>query len=278
VGAPMNAEAAGRELELDLVLEAVRKTSGIELRNYARTTLRRRIDEVVRAEHVPDRAALGELAARDPSVAARIVAALCVNVTGMFRDPDFFRAFRTKAVPRLAAEGPIRAWHAGCATGEEVWSHAIVLQEEGLGGVARFYGTDLSASSLLNAQRGLLPLDRMREYTWAHYRAGGRFDFSAYYATDGARAMVRTSLRRHAAFGRHDLVAGSRLGTFDVVFCRNVLIYFDGPLQERVHALLYDSLRPGGILALGHGEALTTSVRDAYEPLDEQTKLFVRLP
>ncbi|HEY6002218.1 MAG TPA: CheR family methyltransferase [Anaeromyxobacter sp.] len=186
--------------------------------------------------------------------------------------------FRRKAVPRLASEGAIRAWHAGCATGEEVWSHAIVLQEEGLGGIARFYGTDLSPASLLRAQRGLLPLERMREYTSAHYRAGGRADFSAYYATDGAGAVVRSFLRRRAAFGRHDLVAAGRLGTFDVVFCRNVLIYFDAPLQERVHALLYDSLRPGGILALGHGEALTKSMRDAYEPLDERTKLFVRLP
>jgi chemotaxis protein methyltransferase CheR len=274
--AGLSGGASRPERELDLVLEAVRKTSGIELRDYARTTLRRRIDEVVRSEHVANRAQLGELAARDPAVAARIVAALCVNVTGMFRDSDFFQAFRKKAVPRLGAEGPIRAWHAGCATGEEVWSHAIVLQEEGLGGIARFYGTDLSAGSLLRAQRGLLPLERMREYTWSHYRAGGRGDFSEYYATDGAAAVVRTFLRRRAAFGRHDLVAGGRLGTFDVVFCRNVLIYFDAPLQERVHALLYDSLRPGGILALGHGEALTRSMQDAYETLDEQTKLFVR--
>jgi chemotaxis protein methyltransferase CheR len=274
----MDAAASDTERDLDLVLEAVRKTSGIELRNYARTTLRRRIDEVVLSEHVPGRAELGELAARDPTVAARIVAALCVNVTGMFRDADFFRTLRRKAVPRLRAEGPIRAWHAGCATGEEVWSHAIVLQEEGLGAIARLYGTDLSPAALLRAQRGLLPLERMREYTSAHYRAGGRADFSTYYATDGAGAVVRSFLRRRAAFGRHDLVAGARLGTFDVVFCRNVLIYFDAPLQERVQALLYDSLRPGGILALGHGEALTSSLRDAYEPLDEATKLYVRLP
>jgi chemotaxis protein methyltransferase CheR len=270
-------EATAEERELDVVLEAVRQVSGIELRNYARTTLRRRIDEVMRAERVPGRAALGERAARDAGLAARIVAAVCVNVTGMFRDPEFFRAFRRKALPRLAAEGSIRAWHAGCATGEEVWSHAVLLEEEGFGDVGRLYGTDLSAAGLLRAQLGLLPLDRMREYTAAHYRAGGVADFSAYYATDGARAVVRSFLRRRAAFARHDLAAGGRLGTFDVVFCRNVLIYFDAALQQRVHRLFADSLRAGGILALGHGEALPDSVRAEYEPLDEREKLFLRL-
>ncbi len=268
--------AAPDERELDLVLEAVRAASGIEFRNYARTTLRRRIDEVVRAEGLAGRAALGALASRDPSVAARVVAALCVSVTSMNRDPDFWRAYREKAAPLLAGNGGIRAWHAGCATGEEVWSHAILLHEEDLGETARFYGTDLSAAALLRAQRGLLPLDRMREYIAAHYRAGGRADFSEYYATDGARAVVRTFLRRNAAFGRHDLAAGERLGLFDVVFCRNVLIYFDAGLQERVHDLLAGSLRPGGLLALGHGEALPSTIREAYTTLDERTKLFVR--
>ncbi len=270
----MNAAAAERGI--DLVLEAVRKASGVELHNYARTTLRRRIDEVVRAEGLDGRAALGALAARDPAVAARIVASLCVNVTSMFRDAGFYRAYRALAVPLLRTGGAIRAWHAGCATGEEVWSHAVLLHEEGLGETARFYGTDLSAAALLRAQRGLLPLDRMREYTTAHYRAGGRADFSSYYATDGSSAVVRSFLHRHAAFGRHDLVAGERLGAFDVVFCRNVLIYFDASLQQRVQALIAGSLRPGGILALGRGEALSDGVRDAYAPLDERSKLYVR--
>lgn len=269
-------DAARLERELDLVVEAVRRASGVELGNYARTTLRRRVDEVVRAERVGGRAALSELAARDPTVAGRIVAAMRVNVTAMFRDPPFFRSFRAKAVPRLRSEGAIRAWHAGCATGEEVWSHAIVLQEEGLGDVARFYGTDVSAPALLRAQRGLLPLDRMREYTAAHYRAGGRSDFSSYYATDGSAAVVRSSLRRRAAFGRHDLASGVRIGTFDAVFCRNVLIYFDAGLQERVHGLLAESLRPGGVLALGPGEALPDALQWAYETLDDRAKLYVR--
>lgn len=268
---------AGDERGLDLVLEAVRDTSGIEFRNYARTTLRRRIDEVVRAERVGGRAALGALALRDPAVAARIVAALCVSVTSMFRDPDFYRAYRTQAVPRLVEGGrAVRAWHAGCATGEEVWSHVVLLHEEAIAETARFYGTDLSGAALLRAQRGLLPLDRMREYTASYYRAGGRSDFSTYYVSDGASAVVRGFLRRRAAFGRHDLVAGGRLGEFDVIFCRNVLIYFDAGLQQRVHAVLADSLRAGGILALGHGEALPDAIRPAYVPLDERSKIYVR--
>ncbi len=233
------------ERELESVLEAVRATSGIALQHYARSTLRRRVDEVVRAVRVRGRAALGELAARDPAVAARIVAAVCVNVTSMFRDAGFYRAYREKAVPRLRAGGAVRAWHAGCASGEEVWSNAVILEEEGLGAVGRFYGTDLSARSLLRAQRGLLPLSRMREYTAAHYRSGGRSDFSCYYASDGESAVVRGFLRRRAAFVRHDLAAEGRLGTFDVVFCRNVLIYFDPALQVRAHRTLALSLSKG---------------------------------
>jgi chemotaxis protein methyltransferase CheR len=273
----MEAAVGDRDRDLDVVLDAVRDSSGIELQHYARSTVRRRIDEVVRGEGVADRAALGALAARDPAVVARIVAALCVNVTSMFRDPEFYRAYRTVALPRLGPAPAIRAWHAGCATGEEVWSHAIVVEEEGLGDTARFYGTDLSAAALLRAQAGLLPIDRMREYTHAHYRAGGREHFSAYYASDGENAVVRSFLRRRAAFGRHDLVSGARFGTFDVVFCRNVLIYFDAGLQERVHALLAESLRPGGVLALGYGEALPVRMRDAYAILDHRNKIFQRL-
>jgi chemotaxis protein methyltransferase CheR len=171
----------------------------------------------------------------------------------------------------------VRAWHPGCASGEEVWSHAVLLDEEGMGDTGRFYGSDLSARALLRAQRGLLPLARMREYTAAHHRSGGRADFSSYYASDGTNAIVRRFLRRRAAFVRHDLAADPPLGTFDVIFCRNVLIYFDAVLQERVQALLAASLRPGGVLALGRAEALPASVRDAYAPLDERTKLFVRV-
>ncbi len=264
------------ERDLEAVLEAVRTTSGIALEHYARSTLRRRVDEVVRAIRVRGRAALGELAASDPAVAERIVAAVCVNVTAMFRDPAFYRAYREKAVPRLRQDGPVRAWHAGCASGEEVWSHAVLLEEEGLGATARLYGTDLSARALLRAQRGLLPLSRMREYTAAHYRSGGRSNFSSYYASDGASAVVRAFLRRRAAFARHDLAAEGSIGTFDAIFCRNVLIYFDAFLQARVHALLAASLRTGGVLALGRGEALPASVGAAYEAIDERAKLYVR--
>jgi chemotaxis protein methyltransferase CheR len=269
-------ESTAAERGIDDVLEAVRDATGIELHHYARSTVRRRIDECVRGERVRDPSALAARAARDPATIARIVEALCVNVTAMFRDPEFFRAYRERALPLATREGAIRTWHAGCATGEEVWSHAIVLEEAGAGETARLYGTDLSAAALLRAQGGLLPLDRMREFTRSYHRSGGREDFSAYYASDAQNSVIRSFLRRHVAFTRHDLASGERFGTFDVVFCRNVLIYFDATLQARVHLLLADSLRGGGILALGHGEALPAAMAGAYAVLDERNKLFVR--
>jgi chemotaxis protein methyltransferase CheR len=267
------------DAELEGLLEAVLSRSGIDFRAYARTTVERRLRDLVARDE--GRGGLGALAARaraDPACAAEVVAALSVCVTSMFRDAAFFRAYRQVAVPRLRALGPLRAWHAGCGTGEEVWSHAIALREGGAAGHARLYGTDVRPDLLAVAQAGTLPLDRMREYTQAYQRAGGVGDFSAYYAVAENRAVVRGFLRRAAVFARHDVLADRPFGLFEVVFCRNLLIYLEPAAQERVHATLAASLAPGGILALGHGEALSPGVRDRYEELDARAKIFVRLP
>jgi chemotaxis protein methyltransferase CheR len=267
------------DAELEGLLDAVLSRSGIDFRGYARSTVERRIRHLAaRDQGGGGLAALRAATLADPACAAEVVAALSVCVTSMFRDADFFLAFRRLAVPRLRALGPVRAWHAGCGTGEEVWSHAIALREGGAAAHARLYGTDVRPDLLAVAQAGLLPLDRMREYTLAYQRSGGVCDFSAYYAVSGERVLARGFLRRAAVFGRHDVTADPPLGTFEAVFCRNVLIYLDPPLQDRVHRTLAASLVPGGVLALGHGEALSPGVQDAYEPLDERNKIYVRVP
>jgi chemotaxis protein methyltransferase CheR len=265
------------ERELDALLASVRRASGVDFTRYARSTVRRRLRDVAGRGDAGGLVALHARALADPASMDEVVSALCVSVTSMFREPELFRAFREQAVPRLRELGAVRAWHAGCATGEEVWSHAIVLHEEGLGRHARLYGTDLHAAAIARARAGLLPLDRMKEYTIAYQRAGGVSDFSAYYVAAPGGATIRESLRRLARFGRHDLADDPPLGMFDVVFCRNVLIYLDRPLQDHVQEKLARSIRPGGILVLGRAETLSDGLRDSFQEIDARNRLFLRI-
>jgi chemotaxis protein methyltransferase CheR len=267
--------AGAEERELDALLASVRAQSGLDFSRYARATVRRRVRDVA-VRHGADLAALSTLARVDPVLLREVIASLCVCVTSMFRDPELFSAYRALAVPQLRGGEPVRAWHAGCGTGEEVWSHAVVLHEEGLGTHLRLYGTDLSHEVLAQAQTGRLPLDRMREYTAAYLRAGGRGEFSSYYTVQGGAAVVCDRLRSRAAFGPHDLTAHEPPGTFDVVFCRNVLMYFEPTMQEHVHALVAASLRAGGFLVLGRGEALRGPARAAYEDVDDRNRIYRR--
>jgi chemotaxis protein methyltransferase CheR len=262
--------------ELDALLEAVRDRTGVDFHNYARSTVRRRLAEAASRRRTGGLAGLRARALAEPAWMAEVLEALFVSVTSMFREPELFRAFRALAAPRLRDGGPLRAWSAGCATGEELWSLAIVLDEEGLGDRARLYGTDLSTAALATARSGALPLARMREYTAAYQRAGGVSEFSAYYAAAPDGAVIRDRLRRRAVFGPHDLTADPPPGSFDVVFCRNVLIYLLPAAQERVQERLARAVRPGGILALGRAEALLPAVARQFEELDGRHKLFVR--
>jgi chemotaxis protein methyltransferase CheR len=274
-GAATGVALRDEEQDLEGLLGAVRGATGLDFRCYARSTVRRRL-RAVAARRSTDLAALCALALAHRDVLRDVVAALCVGVTSMFRDPEFFSAYRAQAVPLLRGRGPLRAWHAGCATGEELWSHAVVLEEEQLSARVVLYGTDLSPAALACAQRGVLPLDRMREYTAAYLRAGGRGEFSRYYAAGADIATVDDRLRGRAVFGRHDLTSDPPPGTFDVVFCRNVVIYFEPPLQERVHETLAAGLGAGGILALGRGEALPQRVRALYDDVDARNGIFRR--
>lgn len=261
--------------ETGALLASLRGATGLDFEGYAPSGIRRRL-AALGARDAASIASLHARALADRAFMAELAGRLLVNVTALFRDAEFFLAYRAVAASRLASATPLRAWHAGCATGEEVWSHAIVLREEGLGSGARAYGTDVSRSALSIASAGLLPMDRMQEYTAAYRAAGGRDAFSSYYVAGQAGASVREVLREGVRFGRHDLLVDEPFGTFDVVFCRNVLMYFDPGHQERAHGVLAASVRPGGLLVLGRGEALSTSVRGAYEELDPRNRIFVR--
>ncbi len=264
-----------QDRETTALLASVRDATGLDFAGYARSGIVRRL-RALGGRDPTSIAALHARAMAEPGFMGKLAGSLLVNVTSLFRDAPFYRAFRAAVVPRLRPAVPLRAWHAGCATGEEVWSHRIVLVEEGLARGARVYGTDVSRSAIARAAAGLLPLDRLEEYTAAYRAAGGRRELATYYVAGDGAASVREFVREGVRFARHDLVADPPFGPFDVIFCRNVLIYFDTEYQERAHRVLAASLRPGGILALGTGDALAPGVRSSYDELDSRNHIFLR--
>jgi chemotaxis protein methyltransferase CheR len=205
----------------------------------------------------------------------RLLLSVSVSVTAMFRDPHFYLAFRKKAVDLLRACPSIRIWHVGCSTGEEVYSLAILLEEENLYDKCRLYATDINEVVLSKAREGVFPLKAMREYTDNYLKAGGTRSFSEYYTTKYDRAIFRPALQRNIVWAQHNLVTDGSFNEFHAVLCRNVMIYFNKPLQDRVHSLLHGSLAMSGILGLGSKESLSfTRYENSYEALDHQAKLY----
>src|SRR3954452_19428834 len=193
----------------------------------------------------------------------------------MFRDPLFNETFRRDVIPLLRTLPFIRIWHAGCSTGEEVYSIAILLSEEGLYERSRIYATDINDVVLQQAKAGIFPINRMQEYTENYIRAGGKKSFSEYYTAKYDGALFSPSLTRNVVFSQHNLVTDRSFSEFNIIFCRNVLIYFDRTLQNRVHSLFYESLVMFGILALGSKESLKFSQYEpCYEKLSPTEKLY----
>jgi chemotaxis protein methyltransferase CheR len=208
----------------------------------------------------------------------RLLLDLSINVTAMYRDPGFYAAFREKVVPLLRTYPFIRVWHAGCSTGEEVYSMAILLEEEGLYERSRIYATDINEMVLQRARAGIFPLEKMQEYTENYIRAGGTRSFSEYYTAMYDGALFNSSLTRNVVFSQHNLVTDGSFSEFHVIFCRNVMIYFDRELQNRVHDLFYQSLVQLGILCLGNKETIRfTRYEDRYEALDLKEKIYRRV-
>jgi chemotaxis protein methyltransferase CheR len=264
-------------LELQLLLQGIYQQYGFDFREYATASLKRRVWRRAHAEGLQTIAGLIERVLHDPEVMERLLLDLSINVTAMFRDPTFYAAFREKVVPILRTYPFTRIWVAGCSTGEEVYSLAILLTEEELYDRARIYATDINELVLEQARAGVFPLDKMREYTENYIRAGGRRSFSEYYLARYEGALFERSLSENVVWAPHNLVQDSSFNTFNVILCRNVMIYFDRSLQNRVHSLFYESLERFGILALGHKESIRfTDVQDSYEELDAQEKLYRR--
>ena len=262
-------------IEVDLLLEAVYRRYGFDFRQYARASLRRRLYRRVALEGLHTLSGLQEQLLHDPACMERLLLDLSINVTSMFRDPTFFRSFRTSVVPLLRTYPFIRIWSAGCSTGEETYSLAILLAEEGLYERTRIYATDINEAVLQQAREAVFPLEKMQEYTENYLAGGGTRAFSEYYTTGYEGAQFDRRLSDNIVFARHNLATDRSFNEFQVVLCRNVMIYFDTPLQNRVHSLFYESLQRLGVLALGPKESLAfTPHADQYEVLDLQEKLY----
>jgi chemotaxis protein methyltransferase CheR len=270
-------EDARERLEIDLLLEAIQRRYGYDFRGYAPASLRRRLWHRVYGEGVATLSALQERILHEPGCMDRLLRDLSINVTEMFRDPSFYRALRQRVFPLLRTHPFIRIWNAGCSTGEEIYSLAIALREEGLLERTRIYATDINDAALERAGAGSFALERMQRYTENYLRAGGSESFSSYYSTDGDSARFDPSLAEGLVLAQHNLVTDGSFNEFHLIVCRNVMIYFGSALQEEVLRLFGDSMTRFGILALGRKESIRRSRHAAeYEALDEAEKIFRR--
>ncbi|MBA3354652.1 MAG: protein-glutamate O-methyltransferase CheR [Pyrinomonadaceae bacterium] len=263
------------DIEIGLLLEGLYRAYGFDFREYSRASIKRRILEMMRAEKLGTVSALQERVLHDATCLERFLLGLSVHATAMFRDPSFYLTFRRKVVPLLKTYPTVQIWVAGCSTGEEVYSLAILLQEERLYKRCRIYATDISRAVLRKARDGIFPLAAMREYTNNYHQAGGANEFSDYYTAQYDSVIFSTALKSNVVFSEHNLATDGSFNEFQVILCRNVMIYFNKDLQARVHNLLYDSLSMFGVFGLGNKESLKFTPRAAfYEHLNDKDKLF----
>lgn len=263
------------QLEIELLLEAVYRRYGFDFREYAQASLKRRLWRRMTAEGLETITQLHDLLLHDSECMERLLLDLSINVTSMFRDPSFYVSFRENVVPALRTYPFTRIWCVGCSTGEEVYSLAILLREEGLYDRARIYATDINESVLATARAGVFPLDRMQQYTQNYIRSGGTGEFSEYYVAAYDRARFTRELTENVVWAQHNLAMDRAFNEFNVIICRNVLIYFDKPLQDRVHRLFTESLERFGVLALGRKESIIfTPFADRYEEIDADERIY----
>jgi chemotaxis protein methyltransferase CheR len=266
------------EIEVALLLEAIFRRYGFDFREYAPASLKRRLWRRAHAEGLETISALQSRVLHDPACMEQLLLDLSISVTTMFRDPSFYTAFREKVVPLLKTYPFARIWVAGCSTGEEVYSLAIVLEEHGLLERTRLYATDINEAVLERARLGIFSLEKMREYTQNYLLAGGTRAFSEYYLANYDGAVFDRRLVENAVFAQHNLVSDRGFNEFHAIVCRNVMIYFDRSLQSRVFQLFHDSLIRFGVLALGHKETIRYSgFEDRYEELDGLEKLWRKI-
>ena len=265
------------DIEASVLLDAVHRHYGFDFREYSPASMRRRLHKRREAESLRTLSQLQDLVLHDERAMERLLLDLSINVTAMFRDPGFYASLREHVVPLLRTYPFFRIWDAGCSSGEEAYSLAILLHEEGLLERARIYATDMNDAVLDRARSGIFPIDHMKEHTSNYVRAGGKAAFSDYYLAKYEGALFHRFLSEQIVFARHNLVTDGAFNEFQLIICRNVMIYFDQNLQARVHGLFHDSLTRKGVLALGAKESLRfTPFEDRYAELDRAWRIYRR--
>ncbi len=262
------------QYEFNEVLLLINSVCGYDLREYSLASMRRRFERFCGADPNLDFCGIKERIQKEPAFLDKLLLSLAVPTSSMFRDPALFAELRNSVLPQMN-DRTLRVWSAGCSSGEEAYSIAILLHEEGFDGRYRIYATDVNEQLLQRAIKGVYPLHSMQTYTSNYLRSGGQADFSNYYTSAYGKVILHESLRRNITFAQHNLAVDGSFNEFDLIFCRNVLIYFNPALQERVHKLLFDSLVSNGILALGDKESLAfTRLRRSYKQLAAGKRLF----
>lgn len=263
------------DLEIRLLLDAVYHRYGYDFRDYSRAHLRRRLRHRLEMSGLGSFGEMQHLVLHQREFFEQLLRDLSINVTEMFRDPEAYRRIRRDVVPLLKTYPFVKIWHAGCATGEEVYSMAILLEEEGLLDRCRLYATDFNQVALKKAQAGIYPLELARSYSRNYQQSGGKGSLSDYYRTDDQHLLLNSRLRKQVVFADHNLVTDGVFSEVQLVICRNVVIYFNRELQERIFTTIHASLCPGGFLWLGSKESLKLlQIADRFNDLYPDEKIF----
>jgi chemotaxis protein methyltransferase CheR len=253
----MNAKP--EEIELKLLLEAIFQRYHYDFRGYSMASVKRRLTQAKERFGCTSYSMLQDRVLHEPSVFTELLSFLTIQVSEMFRDPTYFKALREEVLPYLRTYPSLKVWVAGCSSGEEVYSMAILFREEGLESRTMFYGTDINTDALRRAEKGVYPLDQVPLYTTNHRQSGGKSSLSDYYTAAYGSAVFDKTLRERAVFSDHSLVTDAVFAEVQLISCRNVLIYFDRDLQDRAVGLFKDSLSRKGFLGLGSKESLRFS-------------------
>lgn len=265
-------------IELQLLLEAIFLRYGYDFRNYSKAHIKRRVLHRLGTSQLLTVTDLQNKVLRDRDFFIEFLNDLSINVTELFRDPEFYKSLRENIIPKLRTYAWFKIWHAGCATGEEVYSLAILLQEEGLLDRCQIYATDFNQKVLEVAREGVYHKDEIEQYERNYQLSGGKRKLSDYYQSMYGSVMFNKDLSSRIVFADHNLVTDSVFADVNLILCRNVLIYFEKSLQENVVGLFYESLVPSGILCLGTKESLKfTRHEKLFEPIDEKQRIFKKL-
>lgn len=262
-------------MEIDFIIEALSVKHGYDFYEYSRAHLTRRLKHRMELEHLDNFVQLLEKIIYDNSFLKVLLQDLSINVTEMFRDPFVYKYIKKNIYPLLKTYPSINIWHAGCASGEEVYSNVIFLEEADLLKRSQIYATDFNEDVLQKAKDGIYPIDQIQEFNDNYRNAGGELSLSEYYHAKYGSIIFEKKLKKHIVFSEHNLVTDAPFGEMNFIMCRNVLIYFNKSLQNKVIGKFYDSLCPGGILCLGTKESLRFSdYEDKFDEIDSECRIY----